>query len=317
MATQDYSNASAILRNTASRGIVDTTARPIDFIRLLQARGRFIPVTSLPRPGAEPYVVSLVTGNGSTAGRFAEGQAASSGSRRSFANASFSAFYWREVVRATGRNLDIARAGGFVEANQLQAEIENATMNLMYAMEGDFLGSTVNLGIASIIDDTTLLGGLDPATYTTHASKVSTVSGAQTAAALADHYEAITSSPYLAMPSDILSCPGQVTNYTNLAGLGGGTNVSRMMLPLAQGYDIGVNPAAASFNGIPWRQINGMTTTETYWPNLADYTMGVQRDVTYEPYGKTNDDTTGQVTMAVIPILERRRSHSKQESLTA
>ena len=41
------------------------------------------------------------------------------------------------------------------------------------------------------------------------------------------------------------------------------------------------------------------------------------RDVTYEPYGKTNDDTTGQVTMAVIPILERRRSHSKQESLTA
>ena len=132
-----------------------------------------------------------------------------------------------------------------------------------------------------------------------------------------DHYEAITSSPYLAMPSDILSCPGQVTNYTNLAGLGGGTNVSRMMLPLAQGYDIGVNPAAASFNGIPWRQINGMTTTETYWPNLADYTMGVQRDVTYEPYGKTNDDTTGQVTMAVMAVIERRRSHSKQESLTA
>lgn len=317
MPTQDYSNASPILRNTASRGIVDTTSRPIDLIRLLQARGRFISVQALPRPGAEPYVVSLVTGNGSTAGRFVEGQAASAGSRRSFVNISYSAFYWREVVRVAGRLLDIVRAGGLLDASLLKAEIENATLNMLYAMEQDFLGSTVNLGLPSIIDDTTLLGGVDPSTYTTHASKVSTVSGAQTAAALADHYEAITSAPYNAMPTDILSAPNQVGNYTALAGLAGGTNVVRMQLPASQGYDVGINPATASYNGIPWRQINGMTNTETYWPNLNDITMGVQRDATYEPYGKTNDDTTGQVTMAVIPIVERRRSHSKQEGLNA
>jgi len=317
MPTQDYTNASPILRNTASRGIVDTTSRPIDLIRLLQARGRFIPVQSLPRPGAEPYKVALLIGNGSTAGRFVEGQAASAGARRSFAEISYSAFYWREVVRVSGRLLDVARAGGVLDPNLLQAEIENATLNMLYAMEQDFLGSTVNLGLPSMIDDTTLLGGLDPSTYTTHASKVSTVGGAQTAAALADHYEAITAAPYNAMPTDILSAPNQVTNYTNLAGLGGGTATARIMLPATQGYDIGINPAAASFNGIPWRQINGMTNTETYWPNLNDITMGVQRDAAYEPYGKTNDDTTGQVTMAVIPILERRRSHSKQESLNA
>lgn len=316
MPTQDYSNASPILRNTASRGIVDTTSRPIDLVRLLQARGRFISVQALPRPGAEPYVVSLVTGNGSTAGRFVEGQAASAGSRRSFVNISYSAFYWREVVRVAGRLLDIVRAGGLLDASLLEAEIENATLNMLYAMEQDFLGSTVNLGLPSIIDDTTLLGGVDPSTYTTHASKVSTVSSAQTAAALADHYEAITTAPYYAMPTDILSAPNQVTNYTNIAGLGGGTSVTRRDMG-AQGYDIGINPAAASFNGIPWRQINGMTNTETYWPNLNDITMGVQRDATYEPYGKTNDDTTGQVTMAVIPIVERRRSHSKQEGLNA
>ena len=296
MPTQDYSNASPILRNTASRGIVDTTSRPIDLIRLLQARGRFIAVQALPRPGAEPYKVSLLIGNGSTAGRFVEGQAASAGARRSFAEISYSAFYWREVVRVTGRLLDIARAGGVLDPNLLQAEIENATLNMLYAMEQDFLGSS---------------------TYTTHASKMSTVSGAQTAAALADHYEAITAAPFNAMPTDILSAPNQVTNYTNLAGLGGGTATARIMLPATQGYDIGINPAAASFNGIPWRQINGMTNTETYWPNLNDITMGMQRDATYEPYGKTNDDTTGQVTMAVIPIVERRRSHSKQESLNA
>ena len=316
MTTQNYTNASPLLRGAASRGVVDTTSRPIDLVRLLQARGRFIPVGMLPRPGAEPYVVSLVTANNSTAGRFTAGQAASAGSRRDFVNATYNAWYWREVVRVSGRNRDIAIANGYVDGNLIQAEQESATMNLLYAIEQDFLGSTAGLGLTAIIDDTALLGGLDPATYTTHVSKVSTVSGALTAGALADHWEAATTAPYNSMPTDVLSAPNQVSNYTAIAGLAGGTNVARRMVD-APGYDIGVRPEIASFNGVPWRQINGLTSTEIYFPNLNDFTVAVQRDFVFEPYGKVNDDMAGQVTFGAMVFTERRKNHSKMEAVNA
>lgn len=315
MATQDYSNASPLLRNTAPRRVVDPSSRPTDLVSLLMARQRFVPVAAL--GGAEPYVWSLVTSNNSTAERFTEGQATPAGSRRGFVNPSVSAFYWRELVRVSGRAADIARNNGFVEANLLQAEQQNATLNMLYLMEQDLLGSTVNLGLPSIIDDTALYGGVNPATYTVHASKVSTGVGAQSAATMADHYEAMTSAPYNALPSDILMSPNQITNYTAIAGLHGGTAVSRMMLPATQGYDVGVPIETATYQGVPIRRIRNATTTETLWVNLNDVTIGVQRDISYKPLAEMADDTVGQVSFAGLVIVENRRLHSKQTGVTA
>jgi hypothetical protein len=315
MPTQDYSNASALLRNTAPRRVVDPSSRPIDLITLLQSRGRFVPVAQL--GGAEPYVWSLVTANNTTAERFVEGQALPGGTRRSFQNPTVGAFYWREVVRVTGRAQDIARGNGLVDANLLAAEIENASMNMLYLMEQDLKGSTVNLGLPSIIDDTALYGGVNPATYTVHASKVTTSVGTLAAAAMADHYEAQANAPYNSVATDILAAPNQITNYTAIAGLHGGTSVTRTTTPQAGGYDVGINPAVAAYNGIPLRMIRGATTTELLWVNVNDITIGVQRDAAYKALADQADDTVGQVSMAAMVIVENRRLHSKMTGITA
>lgn len=315
MAVQDYSNASALLRNTAPRRVVDPSSRPTDFMRLLQSRGCFVPVASL--GGAEPYVWSLVKSNGSTAARFTEGQAAPAGGRRSFSNPSVNAFYWWEVVRVSGRARDVAAANGYVDSNLITSEIENGTLNLMYAIEQDLLGSTVNLGIVSIIDNADLYGGVDPASITVHASLVTPTVGALDAAALADHWEAMGSPPYSTKPTDILSAQNQVTNYLGIAGLSGGTQVTRLAMGQAQGYDISINPESASYQGVPWRAISNATSTEIYMPNLNDYKVAIQRDVMFEPYGKLNDDQAGQVSFGAMVIAENRRLHSKMEGVTA
>lgn len=314
MATQDYSNASALLRNTAPRKVVDPSSRPIDLIQLLQSRGRFVPVAAL--GGAEPYVWSLVTSTNSTAERFVESQAIPGGTRRSFQNPSVSAFYWREVVRVTGRARDIARNNGFVDQNLLLAEQENATLNMLYLMEQELLGSTVNLGLASIVDDTALYGGINPATYTVHASKVTTSVSTLTAAAMADHYEAMTSAPYNAIPSDIIMSPNQLTNYAAIAGLNGGTAVTRMNTPQMGAYDVAVNVSTMSYQGIPIQRVRNQTTSEILWLNLSDVTIGVQRDVEYKPLAEMADDTVGQVSFGAMVILENRRLHSKMTGVT-
>lgn len=316
MPIQDYSNASALLRNTAPRAVVDPSSRPIDLIQFLQSRGRFMSVDAL--GGAEPFVWSLVKDNGSTAGRFVEGQALPAGARRSFSNPSVSAYYWREAVRVTGRARDVARHRGYVEDDLLAREQENATMNVLYAMEGDLLGSTVNIGLPSIIDNTDFYGGVDPAVVTVHASKVSAVAGAQTAATMADHYEAQMSPPYNSYATDILAPPNQATNYIAIVGLNGSSNRPVMPLPQpGQRLDVGINPAKLDFNGIPWSIIRNATATELLWVNAMDLYIALQRDLGYKPLAELSDDVVGQVSVGAMIVAMNRRLHSKQEGVTA
>jgi hypothetical protein len=148
-------------------------------------------------------------------------------------------------------------------------------------------------------------------------AKVTTSVSTLTAAAMADHYEAQANAPYNSVATDILAAPNQITNYTSIAGLHGGTAVTRTTTPQAGGYDVGINPAVASFNGIPFRMIRGATTTELLWPNLNDITIAVQRDVTYKPMPDQADDTVGQVSFGALVILENRRLHSKMTGITA
>jgi hypothetical protein len=281
--------------------------------RLLQSAGCFVPAAAV--GGAEPYEWSIVTANNSTAESFVEGQALPAGTRRSLVNATLSAFYYREVVKVTGRVRDIATGAGYIEAVE-QAEIANGTANLAYLIEQALCGSTTNLGLASIIDDTTLYGGLNPATYTVHASAVSTSVGTLTAAKMQDHYELMSSAPYNAMPNAIATTANQLGNYLSIAGLAGGTNVTRLALG-QPGYDVGVNPAVASYNGISMVKVAEMTNTEMLWLNTSGIKVVVQRDVTFEPLAKVSDDTVGMVSMAFFPLVANRRSQSKMEGITA
>jgi hypothetical protein len=314
MAIQDYSNASPLLRGTVSRGVVDPTSRPIDMVRLLQSAGRFVPVASI--GGAEPFEWSIVSSTSGTAERFVEGQALPAGSRRAFVNATQSAFYFRDSVKVTGRARDIAAAGGFVGDDLMSAEIASATSGVMYLIEQSLCGSTVNLGLASIVDDTALYGGLDPATYTVHASAVTTSVGTLSAAKMQDHYELQYAAPYNALPKVICTTVNQIGNYLNIAGLSGGTNVTRLALGQS-GYDVGINPAVASYNGIPIVKIAEMTNTEMLWLDPSQITIAVQRDLTFEPLAKVNDDTVGMVSMALFPVVMNRRTQSKMEGITA
>lgn len=320
MPTADYSSSSALLRGTTPRRVVDPSSRPLDFMQLCMEVGAFVPVSDPRIGGPEPVVLAIVTGNGSTAHRFVEGQALPGGARRSFQSATLNAFYWREVVKATGRMADINRLRGFVEDDFLAQEQANATANMMYLAETDLLGSTSNLGISSVNDDTTSYGGVDPGTYTVWANKTSTTVGNQTAATLADHYEASSAAPYNSRPTHILMCPGQVTNYTSIMGPVASSTPSRIVLPgngpLA-GYDIGIRPEAASYQGIPIRMINGLTTTETHWMDMRQYLLAVQRDAGYKALPDQADDTVGQVSVALIVVNLNRRAHSKQEGVTA
>ncbi len=50
---------------------------------------------------------------------------------------------------------------------------------------------------------------------------------------------------------------------------------------------------------------------------MRDYLLAVQRDAAYKPLPDQADDTVGQVSMGLIPIVQKRRAHSKQEGVTA
>lgn len=315
MAVQTYSNASVLLRNAVPRKRVDPSSRPTDFFNLLVQRGRMI-------PGVEPFKHAIVTGNGSTAERYSESQALPDGARVSTQEFSLSAYYWREVVKVTGRVADINRGGGFID-DVLMAEQENATANLLYKVETDILGSTANLGIISMVDDSDTYGGINPATYTVHASYVTPTVGSVTAAKWEDHWEAMQTAPYQCRPTDVLLATNQHTNYVRIMGPSASSTPSRIVLAQpgtpggAPQYDIGMHALPPSYNGTPLRVIQNFSTTDILFFDMNDATFYVQRDLRYEPLGKRNDDTEGFVSMAGALVIDTRRKHSKMEGVTA
>lgn len=191
---------------------------------------------------------------------------------------------------------------------------------MLYLAESDLLGSTDNLGLSSVNDDTTSYGGVNPGTYTVWANKTSTSVGNQTAATLADHYEASSAAPYNSRPTHILMPPNQITNYTSIMGPVASSTPTRLVLPgdgPVRAYDIGIRPEVTGYNGIPVRQINNLTTTETHWLDMNQYLLAVQRDASYKALPDQADDAVGQVSMALIVVNLNRRAHSKQEGITA
>lgn len=309
MAAQNYSNASVLLRNQTARTVVNPIDRATDFFDLLMMSGRL-------KGGVEPFKHALVTSANSTAERFIEDQGLPDGARRSASEVALAAFYWREVVKLTGRVVDINAGGGFID-DLLAGEVENATANMLYAVEGDLIGSTANLGLISLIDDTDSYGGLNPASITIHTSLVSTTVGTLNATKVEDHWEAMQTAPYHCKPTHILLATNQKTNYGRIMGPSATSTPTRLILGNGGGYDIGMQALPMTYNGVPLVGIQNLSTQDILFFDINDYVMWVQRDVAYKPLGTRNDNTEGFVSMAGAPELFDRRRHSKMEGVTA
>lgn len=318
--TQSNSNASVLIRPNVAPGTIDLVSRPTDFFDLLVALGLTGPTT-----GAAPVKWNLQSAGNGSAETFVENQAAPSAGRRTLVQASLAMTYYRTVAAITGHLLDNARKNGLYESNVWEAELADAVKALLYLLEQNLLGSTQDVGIASIIDAGDTYAGIAPGSVSAWAALETAVAGALTAAVMQDTYEALISAPYNAMPGVILAAVNQLTNYASIAGPAATTPQTRIVLP-AQ-YDIGITAAPMSFNGIPLKPIRNMTSTEMYWLDLTEQKtaegtvpgiqLQVHRDLSVLPFAITNDNMSAQVSMGCALRVANRRRHAKLTGITA
>lgn len=318
---------SVLVRPNIGQGIVDATSRPTDLFDFCLANGLVQPLR-----GGSPFKWGVKTSGNSSAETFVEGQALPASGRRTLVQASQSVTYFRARAGISGHLRDNLRNGNVVEADAWAGELADAQQAVLYLAESSFLGSTADLGIASIVDAGDTYAGIAPGSYSAWASLETAVGGAMTAGVLMDAYEAITGGTYMASPSVILCNVNQLSNYAAIAGPGSGTSSqTRMMLPASApgAYDIGVTRAGVQqFNGIPLVGIRGMTTTEVYFLDLNAQNLGngvvvpglsiqIHRDMQVDLLGKTSDSDDAQVSMAAMLMVANRRRQAKLTGVTA
>lgn len=318
---------SVLVRPNIAQGLVDATSRATDLFDFFLANG----LVQQLRGGAPLKWGVKTAGNGS-AEVFVEGQALPASGRRTLVQASQSPTYFRARAGITGHLRDNLRTGAVVEADAWAGELADAQQAVLYQMESSFLGSTADLGIASIVDAGDTYAGIAPGSYAAWAALETAVGGAMTAGNLQDAYETLTGGTYLGSPSVILCNVNQLGNYGALVGPGSGTSSqTRLMLPASApgAYDIGVTrPGVQQFNGIPLVGIRGMTSTEVYFLSLGAQNLGngqvipgvsiqVHRDIQVDMLGKTSDSDDAQVSMAAMLVVANRRRHAKLTGVSA
>jgi hypothetical protein len=295
----------------------------MDLLALLMRYGAIRPST-----GSAPFKWNLQSAGSTETEIFVEGQAVPTPTASTYQQASLSPFYLWNVVAVTGHVRDNINRGGYYVDPQ-EAQLREKVQALFYLLETTLLGSTQDRGIASIIDDTDSYAGLLPATVAAWASKETNVAGALAVSTLEDAYEDVTSPPYNAKPTVILANTNQITNYSRLAGVAGGTTpIMRMTAPSQSGqaFDAGMLAVPGiAFNGIPIERVRGLTNTEMYFLDFsADPTTGepgiqlvMHRDLTVEPLAKTNDNTQALLTLAAALKVANRRRQLKLRGITA
>lgn len=319
---------SVLVRPNIAQGVASVVSRPTDLFNFCLANGLVRPLR-----GGSPLKWAVQTAGNGSAEIFVEDQALPASGRRTLAQASQSVTYFRVRAGVTGHLRDNLLSGNAVELGDAwSGELTDATDALLYLIEQSFLGSTQDLGIASIIDAGDTYAGLAPGSYSTWASLETAVGGALTAGVMYDAFESLTGGTYMAAPSAILCNVNQLSNYGAIVGPGSGTSSqTRLMLPAnAPGsYDIGVTrPGVMSFNNIPLIGIRAMTNTEMYWVSVADQNVGngtalpgfgihVHRDVKVEMLAKTSDNDDAMVSMAAMLTVPTRRRHAKLTGITA
>lgn len=314
--TLAVADSSALIRpNQQDGGPTDLTFRKTDFLDFLKEQGRI-----RPWQGSHQKEWALTYAGNASAELFSEHQAMPAFGKRTFTKARMSPWYARATAAITGHLRDIVAKGGTFE-DLLEGELGDCLKSLMYLVETTLLGSAQDKGIASLIDANDVAHNIDPSVITLWASLETPAIGALDAADLQDFLLNLTNAPRGADPSVILAPMNQLRNYGNIQGVTVATSVLRGELP-GQGskpYDIGVMKNGMSFNGIPFRPIRTMTSTELYWLDLVtdDPAVYMMRDVETEELGKRNDNTEFVVSIGLAMQIPNRRMHGKMTGITA
>lgn len=309
----NLSAISPLIRPNERGSAIDLVFRDTDLINFLRSKGRFVQAV-----GGSPHAWNIQVAGTDTSETYVEGQALPLAGTPSFKSASVSASYFRAVAKVSGHVRDqIARGGTYEDAQQRAILTEEK--NLYSRIEAAMLGTTVDFGIASVIDAADLYGGINPAVVTEWASLETNVGGALTASVLNIMYRTLTDSPRGATPDTILASQLQTEKYTNLIGPANSTGLAfRPRDEFGKPYDLGMaKTAALSFNGAEWVPIRLMTNTELYMLDIASgFDIFIQRDLEVTPLAKTNDDQSWQLSTALFPVVANRRKQGKLTGLS-
>lgn len=235
----------------------------------------------------------------------------------SYAEASLtSAKMVRTIAQVTGHVLDQQRLRGFYE-DPAEEALASATAALMTGTEGVLLGSEANHSLAAAVDSADVYASLDPATYTKWASVETAVSGALSETVLKTAYRTLTDPPRGARPDRILSGSTQLDRYLAILGPSATNVQAQPRQDQGRPYDLGMRNERASYNGIPWSLVRGMTASELYMLDIASgVEVRFQRDVETKLLASTDDSTRYQISQGFILKITDRYRHAKLTGLT-
>jgi hypothetical protein len=298
---------------------IDLLYRETDFVNLLRARGCFKDGV-----GGTPYKWNLISAANTSVEVFNEGAAPPAAGRQTTQQASVDAFYIRGTFGRSGHVRDNMAKGAFYEDPMTLEGLVEA--DVMKKLEDEFVGSTADRGIASIVDATGTYAGISQASVSAWASEENTTIGTLGIDDLQDLYEEMTSAtvssvPRNASPTDWLMPVNQITNYANTIGAGassGGTFRHQM----GQGGTLDFGQIAYfetshAFCGVPIRRIRGLTSTEIYLVDLTGVEILIHRDLRVDPILGNPEMEQFQVSFAVAAKYAARNKHGKMTGVTA
>ncbi len=309
MPLQTNSNASALIRPNVQGGVVDAVSRPTDLLRFFTNNG-------LVRPsgGSAPFKWIVQTATTSSAETFVEDQALGQVGRRTLVLASVAPVYFRATAQVTGHFMDNVVNGGTYEANSMEAEIQNAVMDLTGLVDSTLRGSTADFGLLTVVDAADVYAGLNPAS-TARWDSVEEATSSMDLAHWQTFYLDQTTPTHNGSPSAYLIAPAGKTKYDNLGGPGS----SALRYVMGQGgVDMGVQNQTSSFNSVPLVPIKsfdsatvlGLDLTQAPGDNgFPGVCLVVHRDLRSEVLAKVNDNSPkNMVTMAMgVRVASRTR----------
>ena len=263
--------------------------------------------------GGEPHAWNLKTVSAAATESWVEGQARGLSGTPAYVKAQLSPFNQRGYASVTGHVQDQIRLQGTYEDAEARA-VDDAMIDTIKAFNDDLLGSTVDKGMASIIDAVDLYAGINPATVTSWASLETAVSGALSLSVLDTAHRTLSDSPRGAMPTVILTGLLQKEKYEALYD----SNIRRVPIQ-EQGlrYDLRAT-SGTSYKGIPWMGIIGITASELYMLDMtSDVFEGrMQRNPTVKILPETTDGITYEVSVRGFLKVGNRRQQGKLTGLS-
>ncbi len=307
-------SGSLVRENVTVGSPIETVFREAQLLNFFRAMGRVRAWR-----GGQPQQWNLATAANSSVETFVEGQAPPQAGKQTYARASLVPFYVRGVAGVSGHVMDQVRQGG-VYADPVADALQRGTIDVLKKFEDSLVGSTADQGIQSVIDSGDTYANLAPGSNTTHASIETGVSGALSFSVLEDNIETGATAA-MANPTHILSCQNQITNYVRLAGSSATTSLMRFG---QDARDFGTGDqnmylsGSMSYQGRPWVGISGLTTTVILLLDMNDdIAVEMFRDVTVEPFAKTDDGWNAQISLAGAIVCKTRRRHIKLTGVNA